>query len=78
MIPRTWNVTPELARRVNATAEEHGLWPSDLVRFLLTAALDQLDRGTLEIPTCSIPPNCVDWSRYIAGVGERGVKVESR
>jgi hypothetical protein len=64
VINRTWTVTESLAARVNETAKNLGLYPSDLVRFLLTVGLDNLDVGALEIPT--VPrgaPFRVDWGR---------------
>jgi hypothetical protein len=64
MVNRTWRMTPALAERVNATAAELGLYPSDLVRFLLTMALDELDAGRLALPRRSRGcPYEVDWER---------------
>jgi hypothetical protein len=50
MKSRTWRVGRALARRVNETAEAYGLYPSDLVRWALTVALDDLDAGEVDIP----------------------------
>jgi len=68
---RTWRVTPELAERVSTMAEAQGIYPSDLVRFLLIVALDLVDTGELEIPTRPAgPPNRVDWDR-VHGLSSR-------
>ena len=50
-IARTWRVNPGLARHINATAEELLVFPSDLVCYLLSKALDQVAAGQLVIPT---------------------------
>lgn len=48
---RTYRLTPELVDRLNATARDYQVGVSDLVRYLLTVALDQVESGGLEIPT---------------------------
>jgi hypothetical protein len=68
MVNRTWHISGELAERVNETAQAQGLWPSDLVRWALAAALDALDAGQIEIPKRPRgAPFVVDWDRYAPG-----------
>jgi hypothetical protein len=63
-VTRTWVVTPELAEWINETAAACGLHASDLVCFLLTVGLDQVEAGKLRIPMRPAgPPNRVDWAR---------------
>jgi hypothetical protein len=50
-LPRTYQLTLDLVRRINAKALELHLYPSDLVRFLLASGLDQIDAGELVIQT---------------------------
>ena len=46
---RTYRLTPDVAARVKALANEHELYDSSLVCFLLKHALDQVDAGRLAI-----------------------------
>ena len=48
---RTYRMTEELVERLTATADAYQVGISDLVRFLLTRGLDQIDAGELVIPT---------------------------
>ncbi len=48
---KTYLMTPELVADVEGTAERLQVGINELVRFLLTTALAQVDRGELEIPT---------------------------
>ena len=48
---RTYRVTPELVRRLSATACAHQVGISDLVRYLLDTGLYLVERGELQIPT---------------------------
>jgi hypothetical protein len=50
-LSRTYRMTQETIDRLAVTAEMYQVGVSDLVRFLLNAALDQVDRGALDIPT---------------------------
>lgn len=50
-IARTYKLSPELVKRLNAKAGELRIFPSDLVRFLLDKGLDQVDAGELVIST---------------------------
>ena len=50
-VHRTYKLNQELADRINATANAHHVGVSDLVRFLLTTALDQVKTGQVRIRT---------------------------
>ena len=51
LVRRTYKLTPELICRLNATCSELRVYPSELVRFLLSRALDQIEAGDLQVPT---------------------------
>jgi hypothetical protein len=64
MIGRTWRVTADLAEEINKIASQYGVWPSDLVRYLLTCAIAMHNAGRLTIPTCPAGrPNRIDWGQ---------------
>jgi hypothetical protein len=48
-VNRTYRLAPDVAARVKTLANEHGLYDSSLVSFLLQHALDQVDAGRLVI-----------------------------
>jgi hypothetical protein len=48
---RTYRLDAALVARLDEVTAEKRLFPSDLVRFLLGYALDQVDAGALVIPT---------------------------
>ena len=50
-VHRTYKLNEELADRINATANAHHVGVSDLVRFLLSEALDQVETGQMRIRT---------------------------
>jgi hypothetical protein len=50
-VGRTYLLTPELVDRIDAAAERHHVGQSDLVRFLLSRSLLEVETGALEIPT---------------------------
>lgn len=47
---KTYLVTPELVKRVKETAKREQVGQNELLRYLLTWALDELDAGRHEIP----------------------------
>lgn len=47
---KTYLVTPELIERVKVTAEREQVGQNELLRYLLTWALDQLDDGHHQLP----------------------------
>lgn len=47
---KTYLVTPALIERVRDTAEREQVGQNELLRYLLTWALDQLDQGSHELP----------------------------
>src|SRR5690606_13307137 len=50
-LPRTYQLTPDLVRRLNAQALALQVYPSDLVRFILAWGLDLVEAGELVIQT---------------------------
>jgi len=48
-VNRTYRLAPDVAARVKTLANEHEIWDSSLVSFLLAHALDQVDAGRLVI-----------------------------
>jgi hypothetical protein len=48
-VNRTYHLAPDVAARVKMLANEHELYDSSLVSFLLAHALDQVDAGRLVI-----------------------------
>ena len=48
-VNRTYRLAPEVAARVKELANEHEVYDSSLVSFLLRHALDQVDAGRLVI-----------------------------
>jgi hypothetical protein len=48
---RSYKLPADLVARIDATAQAHNVYKSDLVAFLLTTALDQADGGELIIKT---------------------------
>ena len=57
-------MTADLAEEINKMADKYGVWPSDLVRYLLTNAMTMHRIGKLEIPTRPAgPPNKIDWGQ---------------
>jgi len=48
-VNRTYRLSPDVAARVKTLANEHALYDSSLVSFLLQHALDQVDAGRLVI-----------------------------
>lgn len=59
VVRKTYLVTNELKDRIAHVAEQNSVGPNELVRFLLTAALDQLDAGTLALPV--VQKNTLDF-----------------
>ncbi len=47
---KTYLVTPELIERVKNTADREQVGQNELLRYLLTWALDQLDAGHHQLP----------------------------
>jgi len=47
---KTYLVSPELRDRIKAKAKAERVGQNELVRFLLTWGLDQLDAGDLDLP----------------------------
>jgi hypothetical protein len=50
-VNRTYALNPEVVERLNATARRLSLRQSELVDFLLDQALDQVETGSLIVPT---------------------------
>lgn len=64
MINRTWQVPTELAERINAVANSEKLYPSDLVSYLITVGLVEVEAGRLDIPTKPRGrPLAIDWDK---------------
>ncbi len=57
---RTYRLEPALAARLDDICWRRLVYSSHLVEFLLTAALDQVDAGTLEIPLQPVVCGIVD------------------
>ena len=51
LVRRTYKLTPELICRLNTACTDLRVYPSELVRFLLCHALDQIEAGDLKVPT---------------------------
>jgi hypothetical protein len=51
LLARTYRLDRELVARIDGLAEANKLFASDLVRYLLRYALDQVDAGRLPVPT---------------------------
>lgn len=49
-IRKTYLVTPELIERVKQTADREKVGQNELLRYLLTWALDELDEGNHHLP----------------------------
>ena len=64
-VHRTYKLNQELANRINATANAHNVGVSDLVRFLLTSALDQVESRQTHIRTR--PPGLLVIDRDASG-----------
>lgn len=56
----TWRIPAELRERLNAAAVQLQVGASDLVDYLLSEALDQVDHGQLAVPTRVAPLRMID------------------
>ncbi len=50
LVTRTYAITPDLVARLDEAVCKFRVGHSDLVRYLLSVALDQVESGSLEIP----------------------------
>lgn len=47
---KTYLLSDELIKRLDDTAKDHGVGVSELLRYLVTHALDEVDSGTHKLP----------------------------
>lgn len=57
----TWRVDQAVREKVTALALDHNVGTSDLVNYLLSVALCQVEEGELEIPIRPAALNRIDW-----------------
>lgn len=55
VVRKTYLVTNELKDRIETLARENNVGSNELVRFLLTAAVDRVESGEIELPV--VPRN---------------------
>jgi len=58
---RTFLLTPELSGRIDELANEYGLELNDLVRYLFTQILDQVDSGKHKLPVRQRTVSEIEW-----------------
>lgn len=61
---RTWRVTKAQAETIAALSRDTKIPANDLIRFLLAAALEQIEDGRMTLPIVPAASNRLDWEKF--------------